>query len=93
MAVLYYKADTGARRSMRFTRRQLPWLVVLIICGVFVDMLHIQIAALGAPPILSLISAVVEDGGEMIAASFLTAISVREAVLIGADLPACAEQA
>jgi hypothetical protein len=45
-------------------------------------MVHIQIRVLDAPR-LSFLAAMLEDGGEMIAASFLTAISMRQAVLIG----------
>jgi hypothetical protein len=78
MAVVYWKAD-NSDGSRRFTQRQLPWLAVLIFCGVIVDMLHVQISIFGSP-ILALIFGVIEDGGEMIAASFLTAASVRQAV-------------
>lgn len=79
MAVVYWKAD-NSDGSRRFTQRQLPWLAVLIFCGVVVDMLHIQISIFGSP-ILALILEVIEDGGEMVAASFLTAASVRQALV------------
>ena len=81
MAVVYWKAD-NSDGSKRFTQRQLPWLAVLIFCGVVVDMLHSQIGIFGLPT-LTRIFGVIEDGGEMIAASFLTAGSVRRAVLAG----------
>ena len=79
MAVIYWRADNNSDDSKRFTQRQLPWLGVLIFCGVVVDMLHIQSGIFGSPT-LTMVLGVVEDGGEMIAASFLTAISVRQAV-------------
>ena len=77
MVLLYWRTDNDS--DVRgFTRQQLPWLGLLIFCGVVVDMLHIQIGIFGSP-VLTLLCVVVEDGGEMIAASFLAAISVRQA--------------
>jgi hypothetical protein len=87
MAIAYRVADT---ESKDFTHRQLPWLGLLIFFGVVVDMVHIQIQALASPR-LTFLAAILEDGGEMIAASFLTAISVRQAVLIGLGRPATQE--
>jgi len=81
MVVAYRAADASSNESKDFTRRQLPWLGALIFCGVVVDMVHIQIMALASPH-LTLFAGVLEDGGEMIAASFLTAISIRQAALI-----------
>jgi len=81
MAVAYRMADASSNESKDFTRRQLPWLGALIFCGVVVDMVHIQITALASPH-LTLFAGILEDGGEMVAASFLTAISIRQAALI-----------
>jgi len=85
MVVVYWKAD-NSDGSRRFTQRQLPWLAVLIFCGVVVDMLHIQIGIFGSP-VLALILVVIEDGGEMVAASFLTAASVRQALVDQLHVP------
>ena len=79
MAVVYWRAD-NFDDSKRFTQRQLPWLAVLIFCGVVVDLLHVQIGIFRLPT-LTLIFGVIEDGGEMIAASVLTAGSVRQALV------------
>jgi hypothetical protein len=88
-AIAYRVAGAEAKD---FTRRQLPWLGLLIFCGVVIDMVHIQIRVLDGPR-LSFLAAMLEDGGEMIAASFLTAISVRQAVPIGLDRLAAPEPA
>jgi len=79
MAIAYRAADLEAKD---FTHRQFPWLGLLIFFGIVIDMVHIQIQGLASPR-LSFFAAMLEDGGEMIAASFLTAISVRQAALIG----------
>ena len=89
MALAYRKSDDAAARA--FTRLLLPWLGLLIFCGVFVDMLHIQLWKLFWSPVLNLVCEIVEDGGEMIAASFLTAFSVREAAAIRAKVLAAAK--
>ncbi len=82
----YWRSDEAGRA---FTRQLLPWLGALIGCGVGVDMLEIQLESFGSP--LNIILEVVEDGGEMIAASFLTALSVREAMRVGSEaLPVAA---
>jgi hypothetical protein len=44
MALAYRKSDDAAARA--FTLLLLPWLGLLIFCGVFVDMLHIQVGKL-----------------------------------------------
>ena len=77
MAFCYsYHARNGrGSESRAFTRQQLPWLGLLIFCGVVVDMLHQQVGTAGFP-FLSRIFGFIEDGGEMIAASFLAAISI-----------------
>ncbi len=82
MALAYRKSDDATARA--FTLLLLPWLGLLIFCGVFVDMLHIQVGKLFHSPVLNLLCEIIEDGGEMIAASFLTAISVREATTLRA---------
>lgn len=80
MAYLYLR-DDNQTGSKDFTKLQLPWLGVLIFCGVFVDMFHMQIEFFKSPS-LTMIVGVIEDGGEMIAASFLTFISVERALRI-----------
>lgn len=79
MAAAYWRVDTS-KESKRFTQRQMPWLAVLIFCGVIVDMLHVQIISTFSSAALAMTFEVFEDGGEMIAASFLTAACVRQAV-------------
>ncbi|MBU2581389.1 MAG: hypothetical protein KJ622_06700 [Alphaproteobacteria bacterium] len=80
MALFYWRAGTGSS-ARRFTLRQLPWLGLLIFCGVIIDLVHIQIRALQSPLALHLCG-IVEDGGEMIAASLLTAVSLLAAVSV-----------
>lgn len=79
LMALFYWRDSPDSDARAFTQQQLPWLGLLIFCGVIVDMFHIQISIFGSPALTELCG-VIEDGGEMIAASFLTAISVSQAV-------------
>jgi hypothetical protein len=79
--LVFYLRDDNKTESKSFTKRQLPWLAVLIFCGVFVDMFHIQIGIFKSP-FLGMFVGVIEDGGEMIAASFLTYFSVEQAFRI-----------
>jgi hypothetical protein len=57
--------------AAEFSMHLLPWLAALIFFGVGVDMVHAMFARM---PTLSFWLGVVEDGGEMIVASVLTAI-------------------
>jgi hypothetical protein len=76
--VLVY-ARSADEPAKQFTRSLLPALIALILCGIVVDMLHIQLETRHGPGIMVGLAAVVEDGGEMIAASFLTALCVMAA--------------
>ena len=72
IAFAYFRrgADASARA---FTRQMAPWLGMLVFCGVVVD-------TFGSRMRLPLRSSIIEDGGEMIAASFLTALAVQLAL-------------
>jgi hypothetical protein len=78
VALTYWKC--GDDRSRRLTRQLLPWLILLVFFGIGIDMLDIQLSNLGASGTLNATMAVIEDGGEMICASVLTAIVVGETV-------------
>lgn len=79
LAIAYFRADLKDG-SRQFTKTLLPWLLLLIFFGVVVDMVHIQIGIFRLRWLYMLFG-VIEDGGEMIAASFLTAGCVREVFL------------
>jgi len=69
LALAFFRnTDEGAAA---FSRTLLPWLAALIFFGVFIDMVHAMAARLPTP---SFWLGVVEESGEMIAASVLTAI-------------------
>lgn len=79
IALLYWRSPNEPARA--FTRQLLPWLGLLIFFGIGVDMLHIQIMQLYPHPWAIMLAGVVEDSGEMISASGLTA------TLVGLVLP------
>ena len=85
IALLYWRsADEPARA---FTRQLLPWLALLIASGIGLDMLHIQIAQLYNNPLANMLCGVLEDAGEMVAASGLTA------TVVGGTLPSTRQNA
>ncbi len=73
----YWRATDA--RAKAFSRRLLPWLAVLIFFGIGVDMLHIILAPM-VSELWGVLLGVIEDAGEMIMASFLTVICLREAL-------------
>jgi hypothetical protein len=77
IAWLYWLSESRPARA--FTRRLLPWLALLVFFGVGIDMLHVVIGPI-VSPVVFMLAGVAEDGGEMIAASFLTAFAVDEAL-------------
>jgi hypothetical protein len=75
IALRHRASDNAEART--FSWSLFPWLVVLLIFGVGVDMFH---AMIGESSTFSIFVGVVEDGGEMVAGSVLTAI-ICQAVL------------
>jgi hypothetical protein len=85
IAICHRRSDDDRARAL--TWALLPWLGLLVFSGLFMDMAHGMIRAFGGGQLAVMISGVFEDGGEMIAASFLTA-TVARAVLFPEGLPA-----
>ena len=86
MAVAYMTADASQSVSRAFSRRQLWWVGVLVFFGVLVDMLHVQIRKLGIRSVTEL-TGVLEDAGEMTAASILLALCIRQAAILASPSP------
>jgi hypothetical protein len=76
---LYRRSADNAARAL--SRELMPWLGLLILFGVVIDMIHIQIMLLYGARWAIVLAGLVEDGGEMIAASGLTATVVRGTLL------------
>ena len=70
----YWRSTDDEARSL--TRRLLPWLALLIASGIGMDMLHIQVIESSENPLAIMLCGVLEDAGEMAAASGLTATIV-----------------
>jgi len=75
IAICYRRSDNSLARAL--TWALLPWLGLLVFTGLVMDMAHGMIRAFGGGKLAVMISGVFEDGGEMIAASFLTATIAR----------------
>ncbi|MGE0230366.1 MAG: hypothetical protein AB7S46_01135, partial [Flavobacteriaceae bacterium] len=86
MAITYLAAGSDREESKAFSRLQLKWVAVLVFFGVFVDMLHIQIRSLGIGSVTAA-AGVVEDAGEMAAASVLAALCIRQAARVTLRMP------
>lgn len=81
IALCYWRSRDQSARAL--TLALLPWLVVLAICGVGVDVAKRVMRVFYDAEWATMIADVLEDGGEMVAASFLTA-TVARAVLLSA---------
>jgi hypothetical protein len=65
IALRHYQND---QRTQAFSRRLVPWLVLLGSCGIVADMIHVLVKD---HVVLDLTLELIEDGGEMIVMSFL----------------------
>jgi hypothetical protein len=83
IALCYWRSKEDPARAL--TRGLLPWLVLLAFCGIALEMVKRQLRTIYGWGWVSIIGEVLEDGGEMIAASFLTATVARAAFLWRAD--------
>jgi hypothetical protein len=84
IALCYWRSRDRTARSL--TLALLPWLAVLALCGIGVDVAKRIMRVFYDTEWAVMIAGIVEDGGEMIAASFLTA-TVAYAVFLSADKP------
>ena len=75
IVICYRRSDNNRARAL--TWALLPWLGLLVISGLVLDMAHGMIRTFYGGELAVMISGVFEDGGEMIAASFLTATVAR----------------
>lgn len=78
IALCYWRSEDGPARSL--TRALLPWLCLLVFSGVVLDMVLRQIRAWHRSELEVLIGRILEDGGEMVAASLLTVTVVLAVV-------------
>lgn len=83
MAAAYATAGAAQEPSKAFSRYQLGWVAVLLFFGVLVDMLHVQIRSLEIDTLTEM-AGVLEDAGEMAAASVLMARCVWHALRLAA---------
>jgi hypothetical protein len=67
-------ADPDARH---FARRMAALIVLLAAFGVGVDMLHIELSRFGSP-LVDMLCGVIEDGGEMVMASVIAYVALRQ---------------
>ena len=84
VGVCYWRSRDKSARAL--TLALLPWLAVLALCGIGVDVAKRIMRVFYDIEWAVMIAGVVEDGGEMIAASFLTA-TVAYAVFLSAAKP------
>lgn len=81
MTLAYLLNGSGSARS--FTWRMTPWLVLLFISGVCFDIagdkLMPILSAVAGVNVPSVTRSIIEDGGEMIAASFLAVTAIAQA--------------
>jgi hypothetical protein len=75
IALFYWGSADDEARAL--TRQLLPWLALLIASGIGLDMLHIQVMESLESPLAIMLCGVLEDAGEMAAASGLTATIVN----------------
>jgi hypothetical protein len=75
IAAIYWRSADDEARAL--TRQLLPWLALLIASGIGLDMLHIQIMESFENQFAIMLCGVLEDAGEMVAGSGLTATVVN----------------
>jgi hypothetical protein len=78
IAFCYWRSEDGQARSL--TRALVPWLCLLVFSGVGLDIWLRQLRAWHSSKLQMLIGRILEDGGEMAAASLLTVTVVLAVV-------------
>ncbi len=78
IALCYWRSANGPARSL--TRALFPWLCLLVFSGVGLDMGLRQTREGNGGRLVALIGRILEDGGEMVAASLLTVTVVLAVV-------------
>jgi hypothetical protein len=84
IALCYWRSKEDPARTL--TWALLPWLSLLAFCGIALEMVKRQLRTIYGWDWVSIIGEVLEDGGEMIAASFLAATVVYAVLRSGAPI-------
>ncbi len=83
IACCYWRSRNAVARAL--TLALVPWLAMLAFFGIAMDMAKRQMRVFYGEEFPTLVADILEDGGEMIAASFLTAIVAHAVLRFGAD--------